>query len=84
MRLLWCWRCKREMPMLDEAEFALASSLFHDAMNSAKEVRKNTGVPIPHESVQVCFRPVLDYYERVTGYKETNHDAVMHHRISRY
>jgi hypothetical protein len=84
MQMLWCWRCKCEMPMMDEAEFAVASSLFQDAMKSAKEVRKNTGVPIQDDSVQERFRPVLAYYERVTGYKETNHNAVMHHRILLY
>jgi len=21
MKMLWCWRCKAEMPMLDEEEF---------------------------------------------------------------
>jgi hypothetical protein len=72
------------MPMLDEQEFAGASHLFREAMRSAKEVRRNTGVPIQHDSVQNRFLPVLDYYERVTGHKETNHNAVMHHRISLY
>ncbi len=22
MRMLWCWRCKREVPMLDSVEFS--------------------------------------------------------------
>jgi hypothetical protein len=72
------------MPMLDEQEFAGASRLFREAMISAKEVRRNTDVPLQHDSVQNRFRPVLDYYESVTGYKETNHNAVMHHRVSLY
>jgi hypothetical protein len=29
MRMLWCWRCKAEMPMLDDDEFHLVSSLFN-------------------------------------------------------
>ncbi len=27
MKMLWCWRCKAEMPMLDEREFQQVTSL---------------------------------------------------------
>ena len=37
MQYLWCWRCKSEMPMLDEAEYAFASDLYRDGMRATKE-----------------------------------------------
>lgn len=28
MKMLWCWRCKMEVPMLDENEYAKAEKLY--------------------------------------------------------
>jgi len=30
------------------------------------------------------LEPLLDEYERITGYRETNPNAVWHHRLSMY
>jgi len=30
------------------------------------------------------FRKLLDYYKDLTGYEETNHNAIMHHFIDLY
>ena len=72
MKILWCWRCRMEIPMLDEDEFTIASKLYSDAF-------KKTGMTIEER-----FVPLLDYYEKVTGFKETVPNAIMHHRISQY
>jgi hypothetical protein len=29
MNILWCWRCKSDVPMLDDDEFKRVSSLFN-------------------------------------------------------
>lgn len=66
MRILWCWRCKTEVPMLDDKEWQsvwdaheTATSQHHDGRPAA-----------------------LAAYERLTGYKEANFNALFHHRIS--
>src|SRR4051794_9390964 len=46
MRQLWCWRCKSEMPMLDEQEFAEVIALFQEGARSVKEYREKTGAPL--------------------------------------
>lgn len=84
MKKLWCWRCKAEMPMLDEVEFAEIAALYSAAMQSAKEIRKETGVAIQHRSVQERFEPVRAKYQSITGFYEPNHNAILHHRISLY
>ena len=43
MRLLWCWRCKCEMPMLDEVEYAHVSRLYRESMKATKEFRERWG-----------------------------------------
>jgi len=67
MKMLWCWRCKSEMPMLDEDEY-----------------RRVTVTGIQNPNFATRFAHMLAEYERVTGYPETNHNAVYHHRLSLY
>jgi hypothetical protein len=69
MKLLWCWRCKTEMPMLDENEF-----------RQVLKTRSNQ----PGETLEQQFAPVLREYEQITGYHETNLNAVFHHQLSLY
>ena len=60
-----------EAPMLDDKEFAVASKLYRSA-------RERTG------SMSERMQPLLDYYEKLTGSKETVPNAIMHHQISQY
>jgi ribosomal protein L37E len=84
MQLLWCWRCKAEMPMLDEVEFAEMWRLYGDGMKATKEFRQKWGLPPEGMESAVRFKPLLDRYEQLTGMKKTNPNAVMHHRLSQY
>jgi hypothetical protein len=73
MKVLWCWRCGREVPMLDEEEFQLVTS---------KHGPKVAGAMA--ERVERFYGPVVAEYERLTGYCETNPTEVYHHRLSLY
>jgi hypothetical protein len=74
MKDLWCWRCKMEVPMLDEAEYKIASHLYRDGFKTGKcnMTRKKR------------FKDLLDYYKELSGFEETNPNAIMHHRIELY
>lgn len=74
MKELWCWRCKMKIPMLDEEEFAIAYKLYSEAIREVK-FGKNR---------ELRFKPLLDYYKSITGYDETEPNAIMHHRIAQY
>ena len=67
MNLLWCWRCKMEVPMLDDEEF-----------------RRVLMAQVPGETSAERFAPFLQEYERITGFHETNQNAVYHHHLSLY
>ena len=60
VKILWCWRCKIEVPMLDDTEFERVMAL------------RGTGTGDLWERQ---FGPVLREYERITGFRETNHNA---------
>jgi hypothetical protein len=57
------------MPMLDEEEFQRVTSL----------LRNRSG-----DGFKEMFSALLEEYERVTGYRETNGNAVFHHRLAMY
>jgi hypothetical protein len=70
MKKLWCWRCKTEMPMLDDDEYRQVMS-FRQVVEGG-------------DNLQAKFAPMLAAYERITGLRETNPNAVFHHRLSAY
>jgi len=72
------------MPMLDEMECAEVAKLYGEGIRATKEFRERWGVPLQNASIAERFRPVRDAYERLTGMKESNEKAIMHHRISLY
>lgn len=67
MKILWCWRCKMEVPMLDDDEFQLVMSLRDNRIS---------------DDIREQFGPALREYERITGFHETNINAVWHHKLS--
>ena len=55
--------------MLDDNEFAKAKELYSQGFKNVKPDR---------------FQPLLDYYNKLTGFEETEPNAIMHHQISQY
>ena len=55
--------------MLDDNEFKKAQELYSQGFKNAKSDR---------------FKPLLDYYNNLTGFGETEPNAIMHHHISLY
>jgi len=72
------------MPMLDEDEYAEALKLYGEGITATKEFRELWNLPLLSAKREDRFRPLLDTYERLTGIKETNPAAIMHHRLSLY
>lgn len=65
-RTLYCWRCKMEIPMLDEGEWREIAPLLSKSFDENQK------------------RSALNLYERMTGFRETNINAIWHHRIADY
>ena len=61
-----------EVGMLDENEYRNAYELYGQGIRAREGTREER------------FKPLLDYYFKVTGEKETELNAVMHHRIAQY
>jgi hypothetical protein len=82
MQTLYCWRCRRDMPMLDEAEFKIVWDLYGQCMRATKEFRERHGLPIEKAGIEERFEPVRKAYEQLTGMANCHQNAVMHHRLS--
>ena len=84
MKELWCWRCRQNMPMLDEDEFRIIDDLYAGCMRATKEFREQHNIPLEGVPVHARFAPVRKAYEDLTGMADCHENAIMHHRISIY
>jgi hypothetical protein len=69
MKLLWCWRCKQEVPMLDEEEYWPMFRLFSTGEGRARER---------------LWGPMKREYERITGVPALDGYELFHHRLALY
>lgn len=73
MEKLWCWRCKRIVPMLDEEEYQIAYELYGRLLSD------KFGNTIKERS-----KDLIEYYFNLTGEMDTTPNSIMHHRIALY
>ncbi len=83
MRMLWCWHCKANIPMLDEDEFASVSHLYREALEATKSDRELHRMPLAGTPTVELFRRVREQYAELTG-MELHQNAILHHRLSLY
>jgi hypothetical protein len=81
---VYCWRCQIEIPMLDEGEWSQLAPLLTHATKEMKNFRGRTGASLEVTMQQGIQRPALDKYQELTGFEETNFNALWHHRLAQY
>lgn len=70
--------------MLTDEEWAMVGSHLADAASQIKRYRQEYGCSLA-EALRVGFgQQALAQYEHLTGFKETNPNALHHHRLSIY
>jgi len=62
-----------EIPMLDEEEYWKAYELYGVGMKNWRG-----------GSRREAFKELLDFYRALTGFDETEPNAILHHRIAQY
>ncbi len=70
--------------MLDEHEWAIVAPLLSRSLADTKADRESSGLPLSTDLLARRFTPALEAYERLTGFHETNGNALWHHRLSLY
>lgn len=69
--------------MLDEREWEEFLPILGTTIKRAKAIRATTGASLK-EAMRLANRVALDEYERLTGFHETNVNALWHHHLSLY
>ena len=79
-----CWRCQRRVPFLDEHEWDLIHPLLTASTSAIQAYRENHGATLSEALKAVRTDAVLAQFRELTGFMETNANAVWHHRRSLY
>lgn len=79
-QMLYCWRCRRQAPMLDEHEWAEVEPLLSVMMSRIQEFRRNTGASLAEALGQGFGIDALSRYQQLTGAIESDPNALWHHR----
>jgi hypothetical protein len=80
---IFCWRCRIDVPMLTEVEWAELSPHLNERVAQIQDYRRQHDCSLK-EALKQGLGDALKVYERLTGFKETNPNALWHHRRSIY
>jgi uncharacterized OB-fold protein len=78
----YCWRCKSEVDMLDESEWAEISPLLTQHIENIKEYRRVHGALLPEALAAVRGDVPLAKYLELTGSTASNVNVIWEHRAS--
>ena len=84
METLWCWRCKQDVPMLDEAEFEIVRKAYIRGLRAAKDYRLKHSVSLQETPIAKLHEPVQNAYEQLTGATGLDAAHILKHRLSLY
>lgn len=81
-KTLYCWRCRTEVPMLEDHEWDEIEPLLRGAIRQIKRYREEHGASLAEARKFGYGKEALERYFQITGFRETNADALWHHRWS--
>jgi len=83
-RTIYCWRCNTDIPMLTEEEWSVVAGGLVNAVAQIKRYRDENSCSLAEATANGYGKDALVAYEKITGFKETNANALFHHRLSIY
>jgi hypothetical protein len=93
MKVIWCWRCKRDIPMMEPDEvnqvFGLQNrglpTLDPESFRRIKEEFADDPDGLQRRlEFEREYGGMLREYQRITGFPETNPTALNHHQVALY
>ena len=81
---LYCWRCDQDIPMLTDQEWLVVEPALSQSISTLQQVRKERGIGLAEALEHHYGSEALRLYQDMTGFRETNPDALWHHRLSLY
>src|SRR6266850_6801097 len=80
----WCWRCQRDVAMLDEAEWQTIAPLLGSSLETIKRLRRAQNASFREPQTNLFGYMALAKYRELTGQPETNLNVLWHHRAELY
>jgi hypothetical protein len=84
MKVQWCWRCKKDVSMFDEEEYAILDRLYTEGLEASKQYMQWHDVPANKIPFSESFCALIDMHAKMTGIRDMNHDEIRKHRIIDY
>jgi hypothetical protein len=81
---LFCWRCDTVIPMLTEYEWMRMKPALNLAIADVQGYRRANGCSLSEALQYSRDYTALALYREMTGFAETNVNAIWHHRASLY
>jgi hypothetical protein len=83
-KTLYCWRCRADIPMLDEQEWEQVLPALTKGVRQIQDYRSRHDASLLKAKQHVYGTGALDRYFELTGYRETDVQALWHHRLSKF
>ena len=81
-RMMYCWRCGQDVPMLDEDEWAVMAPIMGLANREVMDYIRLHGVSL--DEARLRAPSALVKYQQLTGVTIDNHIAIYHHRAANF
>lgn len=81
---LYCWRCDRELPMLDEDEWARLDPLLIASIENIQRYRHRHDVALSEVPIPEMYWAASEMFSKLTGVRDIAPEALWHHRLSLY
>ncbi len=72
------------IPMLEDREWEIVFPLLRNSISELQRHRQEHDLPLAEAKDKVFGQAVLEKYRELTGFEETNINAVWHHHVSIY
>jgi hypothetical protein len=85
MRRHYCRYCRREVPMLDEAEYARVCAVYVACIENVKAYRRTHNATLQETPLDALYQPARNLIYKLTGTDEfTVEEVVRRHRLTRW
>jgi hypothetical protein len=73
-----------ELPMLTEEDWPRVAPFLTDCIEQIKRYREVNACSLAEAAANGFGREACEIFEEITGFRETNANAIFHHRLSLY
>ena len=81
---IYCWRCDKTLPMLDEEEWLVLEPALVKSIEDIQSLRSTNGIGLAEATKHPFGQAAKDLYQQLTGHLESDVNVLWHHRLSIY